>query len=63
MNEIRVPIEIHTNFSHFCDGCKECALTLIWEYSEPLLGCTHKRMCDRLWQDFSERGLVKRKEE
>lgn len=63
MNEIKVPIEMNTNFSHYCEGCNIAELTLKPEYGRYTLTCTQKRMCDKLWQEFMGRGLVKRKDD
>ena len=63
MKEIKVPCEIDTDFSYYCDGCTIADFTIRQAYGRYTLTCTRKRMCDKLWQEFMGRGLLKRKEE
>lgn len=58
MKEIKVPIDIETKFSHFCEGCEECTPTLERAYGKSILTCDDYRTCSRLWQEFSRRGIV-----
>ena len=63
MKEIKVPVEVRTDFSHYCEDCPIAELTLKQAYGKYTLTCCIKSTCDKLWKGFMERGLVKRKEE